>query len=250
MQPQPGPPLFLSFSANNRGRDLVVGDVHGQFDMLEALLSQIEFDEADDRLFMTGDLIDRGPYSHQVLDWLDKPWLHAVRGNHEQMALDCVAGTGDPPRHTRNGGRWFHERPCSEQQQIAERLALLPVAISVQLRSGDCAGIIHAEPPGWEHSLDWPQAIALLDSAEPQQQHHALTQALYARTRITTQDCRPFSGVDKLYVGHSTVPEILHLGNVVYVDTGCSFADGKLTLIDMLSGEAFSVRPQQHMLCL
>lgn len=248
MQPQSGPSLFHSFAANNQGRDFVVGDVHGQFDMLEALLSEVGFDESTDRLFMTGDLIDRGPFSHQVLDWLDKPWLHAIRGNHEQMALDCVAGTGDPPRHSRNGGRWFHERTGLEQQRIAERLALLPVAMEIRLGNGACAGIIHAEPPGWEHDLTWNEGLARLNSVDPQQQREALTQALYARTRITTGDCRIFRGVDRLYVGHSTVPETLHLGNVIYVDTGCSFADGKLTLIDMLSGKELSVSPQQQLL--
>ena len=211
--------------------------------MLEALLLQVDFDGTMDRLFLTGDLIDRGPFSHEVLKWLAKPWLHSVRGNHEQMAIDCFAGIGDPLRHARNGGKWFHECAPEDQRQIAERLALLPIAIGVQLRNGDHAGIIHAELPGWEIGLNWSQAVELLKTTNSQIKHHTLTQALYSRTRINTQDSRPISGIKMLYVGHSTVPKPLSLGNTVYLDTGCSFADGRLTLMNMLTGDEFFVHP-------
>ncbi|WP_277374445.1 metallophosphoesterase [Pseudomonas sp. AA-38] len=245
---QSGTILTQSFTVNGRGRDFVVGDVHGHFEMLEALLSKVGFDEAVDRLFVTGDLIDRGPCSHLILEWLDKPWLYAVRGNHEQMIIDSVAGVGDPPRHARNGGRWFYECELSERLRIAERLALLPIAIDVRLMNGDFAGIIHSEMPGWERGFNWRQALALLAVADPEQRHQAFVQALYARNRIMTRDCRPVEGLHRLYVGHSTVSEVLHLGNVIYIDTGCSFPDGKLTLVDMLSEEEFFLCPQQKMI--
>ncbi|MDU9407529.1 metallophosphoesterase [Pseudomonas sp. zfem001] len=236
---QPGTTVTQSFNVNVSGRDFVAGDVHGHFEMLEALMRKAGFDKAVDRLFITGDLVDRGPFSHQVLEWLDKPWLYTVRGNHEQMIIDSVAGIGDPPRHTRNGGRWFYECELSEQLRIAERLALLPVAIELELASGDWVGIIHSEAPGWECGLTWKQSLALLATTDPEQWRYALAQALYARNRITARDCRPVLGLQELYVGHTTVPEVLHLGNVVYIDTGCSFPDGKLSLIDVLSGEEF-----------
>lgn len=249
MQKQPKSPIVQFFSANSEGRDFVAGDIHGHFEMLEALLCRIGFNERTDRLFVTGDLIDRGPYSHEVVNWLDKPWVHSIRGNHEQMVLDCQAGVGDPPRHSRNGGRWFHEREPQEQQEIASRLAALPIAMEVELRSGRRVGIIHAELPGWEEGVDWSGALALLGATDPEQQRHAVTQALYARARISSANPRPVDGIEKLYVGHSTVPDILRLGNVIYIDTGCSFEDGKLTLIDLHSEEAFSEPTVQRLLC-
>ena len=36
-------------------------------------------------LFAAGDLVDRGPYSPRVLEWLEHPWFASVRGNHEQL---------------------------------------------------------------------------------------------------------------------------------------------------------------------
>ncbi|WP_313047783.1 metallophosphoesterase [Pseudomonas soli] len=84
-----------------------MGDIHGYFELLEWLLAEVDFDTSTDRLFSTGDLVDRGPFSEQAQSWMTHSWFHAVRGNHEQMAIDCAAGVGDPGRHARNGGRGF-----------------------------------------------------------------------------------------------------------------------------------------------
>ena len=103
--------LFRTLPANTRGRDFVVGDVHGCFDTLGLLLGQVDFDPERDRLLSVGDLIDRGPGSWQVLDWLAQMWLFAVRGNHEQMAIDYDASDAWRERYARNGGEWFMALP-------------------------------------------------------------------------------------------------------------------------------------------
>ena len=56
------------FERNESGRDLVVGDIHGMFPHLSALLAQLEFDESRDRLFSVGDLVDRGPASTEAVE--------------------------------------------------------------------------------------------------------------------------------------------------------------------------------------
>lgn len=102
--------------ANARGRDFVIGDLHGCRAMLDRLLAEARFDPDVDRLFSVGDLVDRGPDSMGCLALLHEPWFHAVRGNHEAMLLDFVWDTlqfGAPlPFHTRhefllNGGEWI-----------------------------------------------------------------------------------------------------------------------------------------------
>lgn len=80
------------FERNTTGRDLIVGDIHGCFTKLQAALDAVGFDRTVDRLFSVGDLVDRGPESDQVLNWLGQPWFHAVMGNHEQMAVMYHAG--------------------------------------------------------------------------------------------------------------------------------------------------------------
>lgn len=83
---------FRRVNANNRGRDLAVGDIHGHFERLQRCLDEVGFDPEVDRLFSVGDLVDRGPASEQALDWLAQPWFHAVQGNHEALAIAHLRG--------------------------------------------------------------------------------------------------------------------------------------------------------------
>jgi serine/threonine protein phosphatase 1 len=73
-------------------RVLAIGDIHGTYDALRALVAAAEL-TADDLLVTLGDYVDRGPDSAAVLDWLierkQTGKLVALRGNHERMMLDA-----------------------------------------------------------------------------------------------------------------------------------------------------------------
>ncbi len=82
--------LFKYFPKNHLGRDFVIGDLHGMFHTLEAMMETVSFDKNADRLFSVGDLVDRGPQSERILQFLDEPWFHAIQGNHEQLLLQSI----------------------------------------------------------------------------------------------------------------------------------------------------------------
>jgi serine/threonine protein phosphatase 1 len=71
-------------------RTLALGDVHGCFTALEALMDAVAI-EPEDRLIALGDYIDRGPNSFAVVEWLVRRkqtgGVVSLRGNHEQMLL-------------------------------------------------------------------------------------------------------------------------------------------------------------------
>ncbi|BBP60462.1 metallophosphoesterase [Pseudomonas sp. St316] len=225
-----------TFPSNPEGRDFVVGDIHGHFKLLSALLQRLKFDGERDRLFSVGDLIDRGPDSVEVLDWLSQPWFHAVRGNHEQMLIDGVSGNGDIPRHIRNGGAWLYELAPQLQKELAKALQTLPWIIEVDLPDGQTIGIVHAEAPLTQKGDDWQQAKQALSGQLGEIcRLRALSMTLYARGKIEEQNHDSIKGIHRLYVGHSTVPNVTRLGNVVYIDTGCSFGDGALSLVELNS---------------
>ncbi|WP_447890194.1 metallophosphoesterase [Pseudomonas hormoni] len=221
------------FGANRTGRDFVVGDVHGQFDTLRTLMAQVQFDADNDRLFAVGDLIDRGPQSEKVVDWLERTWFHSVRGNHEQMVIDCMVGGGDIERHLRNGGAWFYELPSATQVKIATALQALPIAIELELSSEKRVGIIHAEVGD-----DWREGIAALTGNRGEAAFlNAKKAALYSRVKFDTRDNTDVKGMEKIYVGHTTVASVREIGNTIYIDTGCSFSDGMLSLVELCSGK-------------
>jgi serine/threonine protein phosphatase 1 len=74
---------------NMTHRRIVIGDVHGHYDALITLLEAIA-PNSDDRVYFLGDLIDRGPKSAQVVEFVLQNNYPCLLGNHEQMLLDVV----------------------------------------------------------------------------------------------------------------------------------------------------------------
>lgn len=94
-----------------------IGDVHGRYDLLHALLAELRRDAEErapgsvPRIILCGDYVDRGPDSARVLDavtWLTRSAavdVTVLDGNHEAMFR---AFLDDPLTHTpwlRFGGR-------------------------------------------------------------------------------------------------------------------------------------------------
>jgi hypothetical protein len=91
---------------------LVIGDVHGCFDELQALHRLAVTEENDGRDFthviLVGDLVNKGPQSAQVVRFVrTQPHWFAVRGNHEDAALE--AALGDAKRRNKKTYKWVLE---------------------------------------------------------------------------------------------------------------------------------------------
>jgi len=65
------------------GRTIVVGDIHGCYDELTALLEKVRFG-TNDRVVSVGDLIAKGPKSREVLElFMNDARFTTVIGNHD-----------------------------------------------------------------------------------------------------------------------------------------------------------------------
>jgi bis(5'-nucleosyl)-tetraphosphatase (symmetrical) len=78
-----------------------VGDVQGCHEELKRLLERVRFDAAEDSLWFTGDLVNRGPRSLETLRFVKAlgPRTVCVLGNHDLHLLAVAAGTAEKRRH-------------------------------------------------------------------------------------------------------------------------------------------------------
>jgi bis(5'-nucleosyl)-tetraphosphatase (symmetrical) len=74
--------------------NFAVGDIQGCYEPLRRLLEKISFRPAADRLWLTGDLVNRGPDSLHVLRWARELGDRAVivLGNHDLHLLAVAHG--------------------------------------------------------------------------------------------------------------------------------------------------------------
>lgn len=224
---------------NTKGRDFAIGDIHGCFSRLQTFLDGAGFDANADRLFSVGDLVDRGTESPLALDWLAKPWFHAVRGNHEDTAIRyACASPVSIEMYSANGGDWFMDMAPSEQQRFAAIFQQLPLAIEIETSQG-AVGIVHADCP----TTDWQQFHVLLEKP--------ITEALltstqdtclWSRRRIINMDRSSIDGIRAVVVGHTPLEQPTILGNVYHIDTGGWLDEGRFTLLNLetLSIDAFA----------
>ena len=77
-----------------------IGDLQGCLDSLKELLDKIGFDPTQDELWLTGDLVNRGPDSLGTLRFLRKfgDCVRCVLGNHDFHLLRIDAGFAKAPR--------------------------------------------------------------------------------------------------------------------------------------------------------
>lgn len=78
-----------------------IGDVQGCRRSLELLLHQLPYEPEHDRLWLAGDLVNRGPRSLEVLRWAaaqDEHRFVAVLGNHDLHLLAAAEGLREPKR--------------------------------------------------------------------------------------------------------------------------------------------------------
>ncbi|NJN48650.1 MAG: serine/threonine protein phosphatase [Alkalinema sp. RL_2_19] len=223
--------------SNCATRRIVIGDVHGHYDGLMQLLDTIA-PGADDEIYFLGDLIDRGPKSAQVVDFVRQHDYACVLGNHEQMAIEAF--------------------PDSE---------ISPPALQAWLHSGGRATLASYEDPVliMEH-LEWFQTLpSYIDLGDLWLVHAGVHPQMPLHEQDREQFCwirEPFHNVsepifgDKLIItGHTitftfpgVAPGAIVQGNGwIDIDTGAYHPrSGWMTAYDTTNQTVYQVQVYEH----
>lgn len=189
----------------------VVGDVHGCYDRLQALLDTLDVG-ARDLLVFVGDLVRKGPDSARVVAFVrDHENAVSVRGNNEDKLIDGRA----------------HEPGLTEADLAFCRS--LPVAISF----GD-ALVVHG-------GIDTRKSLA-----EQRVDDLLTTRAIPPENGYDG----PFwfdayEGSPRVFFGHTVLDAPLVTEEAVGLDTGCVYG-GALTAYDYNAGETVCVPGHEH----
>lgn len=88
------------------GRTLAIGDVHGCYRALTRMVEDLQITRQD-TVILLGDLVDHGPGSREVLDYLlllrENCQLICLMGNHDEMMRNAISGRG-PVQAWRDAG--------------------------------------------------------------------------------------------------------------------------------------------------
>ena len=85
-------------------RRIVIGDIHGCNKTFKKLLFEVLAISSEDKIYVLGDFVDRGPDSigviNTILELKENAYhIYCLRGNHEQLMIDsCLLYTSPSPR--------------------------------------------------------------------------------------------------------------------------------------------------------
>jgi serine/threonine protein phosphatase 1 len=252
--------LVLRFPRNENGRDFIVGDIHGAYDLLWEGMKAVHFDKTVDRIFSVCDLIDRGKGSVRCLGFLRQPYVFAICGNHERMlveglkngklnkdAIDALANINY------NGMRWMKDVSLETLNEIALTFKNLPIVIEIETDRG-LVGLVHADVPKGMH---WKDFVCRIKSGDDYCTRMALGMDIsddFHESRQRVENCREdgIPGIGRVFVGHTVLfAGMKRLGNVYAIDTGAVFGEagrgkGHLTMVNPLMATGYLVSAQER----
>jgi hypothetical protein len=208
------------------GRTIVIGDIHGCYDELAALLEKAGL-TTDDRVVAVGDLIVKGPRNREVLDLFSSDErFSSVIGNHDLAVLNFWQGKTTELKQSQRRASVELE---SERQRYASYLNSLPYLIDLGTHAVVHAGV----RPGIELS---------------EQATEDLTELRTLGADRTNREGTPWYDVynsDKVILfGHWPSPEPRRSKYAIGLDTGCVYGN-QLTAYILESDEFIQVPARQ-----
>lgn len=228
-----GPQHHTVLDFTNKEKVFVVGDIHGEADVLFEKLDEFKFDSNKHVLISTGDLVDRGPKSKDMLSLIQEEWFYRVLGNHEVMPMMFLRGKIDSGKADKWGGGWFVNMSIKELIPIAKILEDAPYCLTVYTPGNRKIGITHGDCLN-----DWDAHISRLCEQEirnltiwKSDSFDTLYQDKKNNIPLDPEKVR-VRGVDHVFHGHTMLAHPFTIANRSWIDTGCCMG-GDLTILDV-----------------
>ena len=219
----------------------IIGDVHGCYDELCALLKKLGYPRDDRKIIFLGDLCDRGPKNVEVLrlvmSMVKSGAAYCVAGNHDVKLLRKLNRANVQVSH----GLAITIEQLSEESEefIAEVKDFLDGFISHYVFDGGKLVVAHA---GIKEKYHGRGSAKIRDFC------------LYGDTTGETDEyglpvrlpwANEYRGRATVVYGHTPTPEVEIVNGTFCIDTGCVFG-GKLTALRYPEKEIIQIDAQQE----
>lgn len=214
----------MGFDYLSRVLTYAIGDVQGCYDELVELLDLIDFDPTTDRIWFTGDLVNRGPKSLDVIRCVVALGDAAITvlGNHDLSLIAAAAGHRRQRKRANRDGidevldapdaaalvEWLRHRPLVHRarEHLLVHAGVLPswsaddvVARAREVEAalrGDawrelCANMYGDEPNAWRESLAGYERLRLTINACTRMRFCSATGALDLSANGRAEDAPP-----------------------------------------------------------
>jgi len=209
-------------------RQIIIGDIHGCFDELVTLLEKVKFNKEEDELIFLGDLINKGPYSVKVLEFVKGNGYRSILGNHEMGFLRAL----DNDKYMKGGFLKIKNELGAQLDEYAQWIRELPLYIEEK----DFIAIHGGLEPGVELQKQRPEIATRIRTWDG-----------------TGEDMNDFNNPawyelykDKKLVvfGHWAARGLIIRDNAIGLDTGCVWG-GELSALILPAREVISVPAQK-----
>lgn len=223
-------------------RVLAVGDIHGCLTPFLKLYERLEVTDNDLVIFL-GDYVDRGPESLAALEWIAresrKPNVIALRGNHEQTLLDCLAG--------RFANRFFGGGigTVREVRAAMKTDPMLPLRVVQTIRR---MPLYHRLTIGGREYIFCHAGVDAQFDPAPPIEYQSPDKIVWVREEFYNH----YAGEATYVVGHTPVQFLGHEPlpikvegrNIWMIDTGsCCAESGRITCLDPIDGKFWQTEP-------
>lgn len=192
-------------------KTLIIGDIHGCYEELQLLLKKASYEKGD-RLIFLGDLINKGPFSVETLNFVRKGKHECILGNHELGFLKAL----EDEQWRRPRFYELLEQLGQEREEIITWLKALPLYIEEE--NFIC---IHG---GLEPGLDLHQQRAEVATRIRTWGGNSLD--------MDNENDPPwfdfYQGKKMVFFGHWAMKGYVKRANCIGLDTGCVWG-GKLS---------------------
>lgn len=214
----------------------VMSDIHGNYTKFLKMLRLIKFSE-EDRLYILGDIIDRGSQPFHILSFILKHNnIMLLKGNHEEMLIDFFETNTGEQLWFYNGGyktyEQFSGKEYREQKAISDYFKSRPDFVVLKDKFILSHAGIYIPENGDKYTID--ELVENLGD-----------NFLWNRTLIDNE--RPYQHYIQI-CGHTPVQvidknadKIINRDSVIYIDCGATFTGGKLAALRLDDMEEFYV---------